>query len=226
MQESSKQVVRELLKALQPDSVLDCPAGNGWLLDALPGTAVDGIDLYAESNTRYRRHLAHDLDQGIPTDLPTYNLIVCCEGIEHLSNPGLFLRTAWDHMNPDATLIVTTPNTWYPAAKLQHSVRGFFPGFPCLIGKIDKGQHMHIMPWSFPQLYLYLRITGYTTIQLHQEPLSRPKYLYERLLGWPQILYCRHRRQNAASAEETLFWRQAGSRGSVFGRHLIVSATR
>ena len=89
MQESSKQVVSELLNELQRSSVLDCPAGNGWLRAVLPGAAVDGIDLYAESNAGYRQYLAHDLDQGIPADLPDYDLIACCEGIEHFGNPGL-----------------------------------------------------------------------------------------------------------------------------------------
>ncbi len=127
-------------------------------------------------------------------------------------------------MEAPGLLIVTTPNIWYPAARLQYLMRGFFPSFPCLIGKIARGSHMHIMPWSFPHLYLYLKLAGFTDIQLHEEELSRPKHFWERLFALPQALYCRHRLKKARDPDEIDFWRQAGSGPSLFGRHIIVTA--
>lgn len=225
MQDSSKHAVRQILAALAPGTLLDCPSGGGWLArDLGDDVAVDGIDLYAETRGPYRRLYAHDLDRGLPDELPNYDVIACCEGIEHFANPELFLRSAHAHLAPGGTLLVTTPNTWYPQARIQYLLRGFFPGFPCLVGKIRKGSHMHIMPWSFPQLYLFLRLAGFDAIRLHAEPLSRAKHLHERLFGLPQSLYCRRKARRARSDEERDFWEQAGSRASVYGRHLIVSA--
>ena len=84
---------------------------------------------------------------------------------------------------------------------------------------------MHIMPWSFPQLFLFLRLAGFQDIVLHdihEEPM--PKRTYEWLVGAPQLLYCRHKRRKAKTEEERDFWSQAGSRQSLFGRRLVVSA--
>lgn len=228
MQISSKEVVGRILKEEAPGVVLDAPCGNGWILDNLDkeNVQVDGIDLFSGKVEGYRNFMEADLDQGIPRDQGVYDCIVCCEGIEHLANPGLFFESAREHLQPGGLLIVTTPNVWYPESKLQYFSRGFFPGFPCLVGRIERGTHMHIMPWSYPHLYLYLRLFGFTEITLHEEPLSRAKHWWEYGLGWGQLLYCRNKEKKSKSEEERFFWKNAASRGSIFGRHLIVSARR
>lgn len=224
MQESSKVVASEIIHQFRPKTILDAPSGGGWLTQRLQYAAeVDGIDLFADSGSGYRRVIKHDLDYGLPSDLPKYDAVVCCEGIEHFANPDLFLKSARERLQPNGLLLVTTPNVWYPAARLQYLLRGFFPGFPCLIGKIERGTHMHIMPWSYPHLYLYLKLNGFRDIQLHEEPLSRAKHWGERLLALPQKVYCRSKMKKS-EGETRQFWETAMSAPSLYGRHLIVSA--
>ena len=83
---------------------------------------------------------------------------------------------------------------------------------------------MHIMPWSFPQLFLYLRLTGFDVITLHSLDEPKPKRTYEWLVGAPQLLYCARKSRRAKTEEEIAFWSHAGSRQSLFGRRLVVSA--
>ncbi|GAA5161725.1 hypothetical protein GCM10025770_11390 [Viridibacterium curvum] len=223
---SYQPVVANLLRELSPRNVLDVPSGEGWLRPELDDCCVlDGIDLYAERPAGYRSFTRHNLDDGLPESLGRYEAIVSCEGIEHFGNPELFLRTARRHLVPGGMLVVSTPNTWHPAARLQYLLRGFFPSFPCLVGRVQSGDHMHIMPWSFPQLYLYLHLAGFRNIRLHGMPERKPKHLFEWLFGLPQALYCRHKYRRATSPVQRAFWRQAGSRQSVFGRRLLVTAT-
>ena len=85
---------------------------------------------------------------------------------------------------------------------------------------------MHIMPWSFPQLYLFLQLAGFTDIKLHDVREKKPKHIYEWILGLPHWAYCRSRRNRSTSVQETQFWKFAGSRQSIFGRRLVVSATK
>jgi SAM-dependent methyltransferase len=231
MQESSKQVVLQLLEghfksfSARPPHLLDAPNGDGWLKARLSfDAAVDGIDLYSISAPGYRTVFQADLDSGIPSHLPRYAAVLCCEGLEHFGNPLLFLESARQRLEEGGFLVITTPNIWYPAARLQYLIRGFFPSFPCLVGKILRGSHMHIMPWSFPQLYLYLKLAGFTEIRLHEEPLSKAKHLWEKIIALPQIVYCRRRLKKARTKEEIDFWRDAVAGGSLFGRHLIVTA--
>lgn len=175
--------------------------------------------------TQYDAFSNADLDLGLPGDLRQYEAIVCCEGIEHFGNPGLFFKSVRDHLLPGGVLVVTTPNIWFPAAKVQFFLRGFFPSFPCLIGQIERGTHMHIMPWSYAHLYLFLCLNGFENIVLHDIDEPKPKRFYEKLLGLPQALYCRYKSKYAITKEQRDFWTYAGSAQSIYGRRLVVSAT-
>ena len=227
MQVSSQEIVLELLKKETPPTILDAPCGKGWLGKGLADFAeVDGIDLYDSPAKHYREVRKADLDRGLPLDLPLYDCICSCEGIEHFANPGLFLDSALDLLKPGGLLVITTPSVWYPEAKLQYWLRGFFPGFPCLVGRIERGTHMHIMPWSWPHLYLYLTLSGFTDIQLVEEPLSKPRHFWEPILALPQKLYCRSKIGKTSNQEDRRFWEIAGSTGSLCGRHLIVTGRK
>lgn len=53
---------------------------------------------------------AHTMDLG-----RSFDLIVAGEIIEHLENPGIFLRNLRRHLKPDGRLIISTPNPFYAA---------------------------------------------------------------------------------------------------------------
>lgn len=219
-------VVASILNQLRPTTILDAPSGSGWLKTLLRfETRIDGLDLFAQPAEGYDLFRNVDLDMGLPSDLGLYEAVVCCEGIEHFSNPGLFFKTAHDRLVPGGQLIVTTPNVWFPAARIQYLIRGFFPSFPCLVGRIKRGSHMHIMPWSFAHLYLFLKLYGFEKITLHDIAEKKPKRMYEKLIGLPQVLYCRNRLAKSLTEEERVFWSFAGSAQSIYGRRLAVSAT-
>ncbi len=218
-------VVGRILNEVKPNIILDTPCGNGWLKSKLNFEhTLDGLDLFEDKPNGYENFSNADLDYGIPNNLGKYDAIVTCEGIEHVGNPLLLLTSAKEHLRPEGILIVTTPNTWYPGSKLKYILNGFFPSFPCLAGKIKRGNHMHIMPWTFPQLYLYLKLAGYSDIKLYDIPEKKPKHFFEYLIGLPQKLYCQRKKKKSIDEEEKQFWEYAGSLQSVFGRRLVVSA--
>jgi SAM-dependent methyltransferase len=218
-------LVGEIARRVRPRTILDLPSGLGWLRAqiAMPDVAIDGIDLYEDAPAGYRNFLRRDLEDGVPAELGSYDMIVSCEGIEHIANPGLFLKSARQHLNPGGTLVVTTPNTWHPAARLKYLSRGFFPGFPSLAGKIQPGTHMHIMPWSWPQLYLHLKLAGFSEIQLHPCIEDERTHFFEKVLALPMKSYCRRNERKAQGEEERNYWRTAAEPGSLYARRLVVS---
>ena len=226
MQISSKKTLVKFLKEKNFSSILDVPSGNGWLGKALaPEASIDGIDLFEERPDGYNNFWKYDLENGIPEDATGYDLVCCCEGIEHVGNPLNLLRSFNKAICNGGMLVVTTPNIWYPQARLQFLIRGFFPSFPHLVGtQIKFGSHMHITPWHYPQLYLYFKLAGFSPPLLIEEPLSKPKHFHERLFGIPSQLYIRSKIKKSKSDEERTFWKTAGSEGSRLGRHLIVFA--
>ncbi len=225
MQDSSKVAVINFLKRWTPQTILDAPCGNGWLASLLPYSAdIDGVDLYVAPSVGYRRVLKGDLDEGLAPDLPLYDAILCCEGLDQLGNPMLFLMSARRHLAPGGFILITLPNTWYPESRLLYLVRGFFPSYRYHPERFAPQNFIQKIPWSFPQLYLFLKLAGFGEIELQAEQLSQPKHLWEWLIALPQAFYCRSRQREASSEKERDFWSKAGSPGSRLGRHLIVTA--
>lgn len=217
--------VGDLLRRWKPATVLDMPSGSGWLATHLPdGAEIDGIDLYQPKPAGYREFTAADLDDGVPAGFGSYDAIVSCEGIEHVGNPLGLLRSAAAHLNPGGRILLTTPNIWYPESKLKFLARGFFPGFPSLAGAIRPGAHMHITPWSFPWLYLYLTLAGFAEVTLHDLDQPKPKHAWTRIFGLPQAGYCRRKAKAAATEEERRYWQTCASDQAIYGRNLVVSA--
>ncbi len=85
---------------------------------------------------------------------------------------------------------------------------------------------MHIMPWSYPQLYVYFRYAGFEAPEILPEPMSRAKHLHEHLIAIPARAYCRRRGRKATTDEARRFWETAATDAALLGRHLIVTATK
>jgi hypothetical protein len=85
---------------------------------------------------------------------------------------------------------------------------------------------MHITPWSWPQLFLYLKLAGFTEIKLVPEPASKAKHLHERLLAVLPRLHCRRRAHKAKTGEGKDFWQTAATDTALLSRHLIVAAVK
>lgn len=218
-------IVCGLVRETDARQVLDMPSGSGWLAKDLnaPEIAIDGIDLFDNRPGGYRNFMQADLDDGIPASLGQYDMIVSCEGFEHIANPGLILKTALQHLKPGGTLVITTPNTWHAASRLKMLLRGFYPGFPA-IPETRRGMHMHIMPWSWPQLHLHLSLAGFTGIRLHPCFEEQRIRLFDRLMAIPLKLYCRKYARRAGNAQVKEFWETAASPGSLYAQRMVVSA--
>ena len=112
-----KQLILRLIEArsLQGE-LLDFGAGTGDLLqaclDAGRFTRYAGTDLFPrpehlpEPVGWHRQDLNHLLDER----LGTFDVVTCCEVIEHLENPRGVFRNLWSLLKPGGTLLLTTPN--------------------------------------------------------------------------------------------------------------------
>jgi 2-polyprenyl-3-methyl-5-hydroxy-6-metoxy-1,4-benzoquinol methylase len=87
---------------------------------------VVGLDIAAEAVALLREQ-GHKIICGDAetADLGrTFDCIIAAELIEHLSNAGLFFANMRRHLEPGGTLLVTTPNPFYPFRSLGILLRG------------------------------------------------------------------------------------------------------
>ena len=87
---------------------------------------VVGLDIAAEAVAALREQ-GHNIVSGDAetADLgQTFDCIVAGELIEHLSNAGQFLANMRRHLEPGGTILLTTPNPFYPFRSLEILLRG------------------------------------------------------------------------------------------------------
>ncbi|MFP5333815.1 MAG: class I SAM-dependent methyltransferase [Actinomycetes bacterium] len=94
-----------------------------WLHERIVRAADSavGLDIVgaAVTDARTRGYEAHQVDCTDPQavaalDLGTFDLVVAGEVIEHLEEPGSFLRAMKALVRPDGRLLLTTPNAYRP----------------------------------------------------------------------------------------------------------------
>lgn len=107
-------------------SVLDIACGTGygssWLGEI--ATRVVGIDVSSEAIHEANEHFSspnitfiqHSAD-GELLDIGRFDVVVCLETIEHVSNPRSLLRNLQSYVEPEGTIIISCPNdAWYYGA--------------------------------------------------------------------------------------------------------------
>jgi 2-polyprenyl-3-methyl-5-hydroxy-6-metoxy-1,4-benzoquinol methylase len=106
---------------LRPGStVLDAGCGAGALAKLLlaHGQQVTGVDAFEYPLEQARRLVPEarfcraDLNHPLPFPDRTFDLVVAHEVIEHLRQPGLFVREARRVLRPGGHLLIKTPNAW------------------------------------------------------------------------------------------------------------------
>jgi 2-polyprenyl-6-hydroxyphenyl methylase/3-demethylubiquinone-9 3-methyltransferase len=127
---------------LEGKSALDVGCGAGLLAEPLArlGATVTGVDAAPEVIAIAREHAQA---QGLTIDYRTgdvqeldgaFDLVTCMEVIEHVADPGVFLKALARRLAPNGLLVLSTPNAtgW---SKLLMITLG--EG----LGQIPKGTH-------------------------------------------------------------------------------------
>ena len=130
------------LKPLEGRSALDVGCGAGLLAEPLArlGAKVTAVDAAAELIEAARAHAA---GQGLEIDYRAavveqiegqFDLVTSMEVIEHVADPGVFLKALAARLAPDGLLILSTPNKTALSKLLMVGAAEVF-------GAVPKGTH-------------------------------------------------------------------------------------
>ena len=98
--------------------VADLGCGGEDYLACLEDVAAEIVGLDARPTPgRYRRYLEADLERKLPLEEGSVDLAACKFVLEHLEDPGRFMRLVREALSPGGKLLILTANVlYYPYA--------------------------------------------------------------------------------------------------------------
>jgi SAM-dependent methyltransferase len=176
--------------------VCDVGAGNGYFSQALgerlrgrdlePGAHIAACDV-VPAEFRYPPVACAPIgaDGRLPYDDASFDAVVSIEVVEHVENQFAFLRELARIARPDATVVVTTPNTLNANSRLRSLLQGFpllFDPLPLRDGDV---RHLsgHIHPISPYFLAVAALRAGLTDPTFHPDRTKTSAALQTALLA-------------------------------------------
>jgi SAM-dependent methyltransferase len=225
-------VVAHHFSALPGRRILDLPAGNGLLADALRGM---GHEVVCGDINRERPDYQYvDMTRQLPFSNGQFDAVVCLEGLEHLVNPVELVAELCRVTRAGGEIVISTPNVMNFYSRLQFLFTGVPYQFnPAAAPEVAPGaaaaaaDRGHVFPLSYFQLRFLFEQHGARVAQVLGDRYKRkalmPLYLLLLPLGWlwSQWLFRRQGdRRHAARNQELLA--ASYSAPLLFSRSLIL----
>jgi SAM-dependent methyltransferase len=210
--------------------ILDMPAGNGWVSDAL--MAMGAIMVPADFNDERPDFTPVNMESPLPFADGEFDCAVCAEGIEHILRPEALFSELARVLKKGGLLIVTTPNVQNFFSRYQLACTGYLYQFhpfhvvpPEKDELIDRG---HINPVFYTQLRYFSELHGLKVLMPDGDKYKRivalPFFLPFLVIGyWWAVRDWKKVGSNPHSREiiEHLF-----SLKTMFSRSLIFKAVK
>jgi len=220
----TQQVLRELVKQNPTiKKVLDVPAGAGALSDFLKhdlGLAVSASDI----DKKKWEHKAipikvADLGRKLPFKSSEFDLVVCLEGLKHVSDLTTAMQELTRVLKKKGYLLITIPNDLNMESRFNYFFNGFVDTDWKLIdyGSGDVKSHLYVRSLiSLPYLKFYFDENKLTPVKY---AASRLRYfsLFLAILFYPIIFW---RTRKAVKGDQ--IGRAMSSLTWLAGRHNII----
>lgn len=147
------ELIAESIAEPSGKKTLDIPCGAGAFSKFLEsqGFDVSALDIGLVDDFLYdpaRLKLA-DINDGIPFDDDSFDLVVSIEGIEHLENPSFFLRECSRVIKPEGLIVLTTPNVDSFRSRRKSFFDGYQTSFNPESASTKTSGHMHPIDMVF-----------------------------------------------------------------------------
>ena len=222
--------VLALVDECRPRDVLDVGAGRGALVLSLlrRGYRVRACDLAPEQfGVPGVEVLKADLNRGqIPFPDGSFDLLTCCQVMEHLENPHELVREFWRVLRPGGSAILTVPNVLNIDARL----RAFFTGVSSFhrdlgdrLGRVKPGEGLgHVNPIPVQELLWLGQAYGLPVTAVAADWIPRGARLYAPLVAVIRLFTL----VSSARSRSRYLMDVANSQPVLFGRRVVLRMTK
>jgi 2-polyprenyl-3-methyl-5-hydroxy-6-metoxy-1,4-benzoquinol methylase len=185
------ETVMRLLDPLPRGRILDCPAGEGALVERLltAGFDVRACDLYDELFRLDAVEIKKgDLSGTLPYEGKSFDYITSLDGLEHIDSPPQAFREYRRLLKSGGHLIISVPNIMNVEERVKWLVFGYTSHFKPLSNK-SKAQieydtagkneiAVHANPIGYNELRYYLELNGFEIQGVYRDRSKANLWLY------------------------------------------------
>jgi SAM-dependent methyltransferase len=193
-----------VLKVLDPlprGRILDCPAGEGALVERLlaAGFDVQACDLYDElfrlDDVEIKKG---DLSGTLPYANHSFDYITSLDGLEHIDSPPQAFREYRRLLKPNGHLVISVPNIMNVEERLKWLLFGYTSHFKPLSDKFKAQIHydtagkneiaVHANPIGYNELRYYLELNGFEIQGVYRDREKANQWMYFPIIALIRLM--------------------------------------
>ena len=194
------ETVLAILSSLPRGRVLDCPAGEGALVERLIAAGFDAraCDLYDElfrlDNVEIKKG---DLSGTLPYEGRSFDYITSLDGLEHIDSPPQAFREYRRLLKPSGHLIISVPNIMNIEERLKWLLFGYTSHFKPLsnrfraqIAQDTAGKYeiaVHANPIGYNELRYYLELNRFEIQGVYRDRVKANQWLYFPIVAFIRL---------------------------------------
>ena len=212
--------------------VLDIPSGYGAFTHRLMQKNIEvyPADIDNILQVENKNFTIADMNKPLPYNDGFFSAVVCIDGIEHLEKPFDFIRECQRVLQPNGTLIISTPNI----SSLRSRWRWFWSGHhnKCKspLNEIKPGFLHHINMLSSHKLRYILHTNSFRIVKFTTNRIKLISYLYFVFIPlsylYTLLVYNKEEKDPLQREENKQIIKQSFSPSLLFGETMIVKAVK
>lgn len=214
-------------------TIVDIPSGSGAFVQRLKDNgfkSIVAVDIENILAVEHSNFVQADMTLALPISDESCDILVCIDGIEHISDQFAFVREGHRILRHEGDFIISTPNI----SSLRSRWKWFWTGHhhKC-ISPLDENNPNplhHISMISFAELRYLLHTNGFRIIEVRSNRAKPANYIYAIFLPLIYLstlwVYIRRGKREGTLEINKSVLNQIFTKEILFGESLIVKARK
>ena len=230
---NTHEVVFSLIRKDFNKVIVDIPSGAGAFILRLRDAGyknIKAVDIVNILEIEHDDFTVGDMTKTLPLQNDSCDVVVCIDGIEHISKQFDFIKEVNRILKKDGEVILSTPNISSLRSRFKWLASGHHYKCSSPLDENNPNPLHHIAMISFPEMRYLLHTNGFKLTDIKSNRIKFISWLYIIFLPFVYVFtwwiyYKTGKREKLTSLNKEVF-KQMFKKDVLFGETLIVKAAK